>query len=119
MKIAINASSKSKTKPQPHKEIIIMEIVLPNTSFGNSCILHDTLGLSGAQIEHVESGALNEHIKTDEFGNITHILGKKVIRPEDAEWYELEGVSYDDRKESQIAVGLLDPQGNRFENFNA
>jgi hypothetical protein len=61
-----------------------------NKSFHNTCILYDILLLSAsAGDKFIDENPAK--LTTDGFGNITHIIGKKVITPKNATYYELEG----------------------------
>ncbi len=69
-----------------------------NKSFHNTCILNDILLLNaGEGDKFIEENP--DKLTTDECGNITHIIGKKVITPKNATYYELEGYDYYDRED--------------------
>lgn len=95
--------------------------MIVNKSYRNACILHDVLSLNAKEGETFADNNPGK-LTTDNVGNITHILGKKVIIPripvdidrgnrpgqlQNASWYELEGVSINDRRETMKEVGLV------------
>ena len=55
-----------------------------NTGFRNACILRDILKRSGARGENAPVDC-----KTDKLGNITHINGRRVIKPRGFSFYTL------------------------------
>ena len=69
-----------------------------NKSFHNTCILNDILLLNASDGDKfIDENP--EKLTADECGNITHIIGRKVITPKNATYYELEGYDYYDRED--------------------
>jgi hypothetical protein len=68
----------------------MMNTTTINKSFHNTCILNDILLLNAVEGDKfIDENP--DKLTTDECGNITHIIGRKVITPKNATYYELEG----------------------------